>query len=80
MGIPTQVLLTGTVKKGKGITSVISKVLTQMCAKCKLGAPWGLQKPETFTEPTLVCGMDVWHGGKQSVMAFTASLDMWASR
>lgn len=51
-----------------------------MCAKCKLGAPWGLQKPETFTEPTLVCGMDVWHGGKQSVMAFTASLDMWASR
>merc|ERR1712093_466787 len=80
LGISSQVLLTGTVRKGKGLTSVISKVLSQMCAKCHLGAPWGLLNPETFNEPTVICGIDVWHGGNKSVLAFTSSLDIYASR
>lgn len=75
-------LLTGTVRKGKGLTSVVSKVLSQICAKLPTGAPWGLESPEGFTEPTMVCGLDVYHGGsgKKSVLGFTASLDMNVSR
>lgn len=74
-------LLTGTVRKGKGLTSVISKVLTQMIAKCPGGTPWGLQNPNGFNEPTSVIGIDVWHGGpgKKSVLCVTASLDQNAS-
>jgi len=47
------------VRKGKGITSVVSKVLTQICAKTPFGAPWGLDTPEGFSEPTMVCVLDV---------------------
>lgn len=59
LGIPTQVILTGTIRKGKGLTSVVSKVLTQICAKVPNGAPWGLESPEGFNEATMVCGLDV---------------------
>jgi aubergine-like protein len=80
--IPSQVVLTGTIKSGKGITSIVSKVLTQMCAKIHGGEPWGLDNPEGLDEPTIVMGLDVYHGGanKKSIMALTGSLDRWVGR
>jgi len=80
--IPSQVVLSGTIKSGKGITSIVSKVLTQMCAKIHGGEPWGLDNPEGLNEPTIVMGLDVYHGGanKKSIMALTGSLDRWVGR
>lgn len=56
--------------------------MTQICAKTPFGAPWGLESPDGFSEPTMVCGLDVYHGGvgKKSVMAFTCSLDINVSK
>lgn len=74
LAVPTQVVLSKTLL-GKGVTSIVSKVLTQVVAKLNNGAPWGLVQPELAEAPTMVCGVDVWHGGGRSIMGFTASLD-----
>lgn len=74
LAVPTQVVLSKTLT-GKGVTSIVSKVLTQVVAKLNNGAPWGLVQPECSDAPTMVCGVDVWHGQGKSIMGFTASLD-----
>jgi aubergine-like protein len=74
LAVPTQVVLSKTLM-GKGVTSIVSKVLTQVVAKLNNGAPWGLVRPECSDAPTMVCGVDVWHGSGKSIMGFTASLD-----
>jgi aubergine-like protein len=74
LAVPTQVVLSKTLT-GKGVTSIVSKVLTQVVAKLNNGAPWGLVQPECTDAPTMVCGVDVWHGQGKSIMGFTASLD-----
>lgn len=75
LAIPTQVVLSSTLTSGKGATSIVSKLLTQVIAKLNNGAPWGLLQPECSNVPTMVCGVDVWHGNGRSIMGFTASLD-----
>lgn len=81
--IPSQVVLTGTVERGKNLRSIVSKVLIQMNAKMG-GVPWALEKLPIVREgPTMVCGMDVFHQtslGKRSVLAMTASMDTNATR
>ncbi len=79
LAVPTQVVLSKTLA-GKGVTSIVSKVLTQVVAKLNNGAPWGLVAPECAEVPTMVCGVDVWHGHGKSVMGFTASLDQAFSK
>ena len=74
LAVPTQVVLSKTLA-GKGVTSIVSKVLTQVVAKLNNGAPWGLVQPECSDAPTMICGVDVWHGNGKSIMGFTASLD-----
>lgn len=80
LGIPTQVVLNKTMTNPKGVTSVVSKILTQMIAKLNNGVPWGLIEPEGCDRPTMVCGVDVWHGQGKSILGFTASLDSSFSR
>ena len=75
LAIPTQVVLSSTLTSGKGVTSVVSKILTQIISKLNNGAPWGLYQPECTSVPTMVCGVDVYHGAGKSIMGFTASLD-----
>jgi aubergine len=42
------------------------------------GIPWAVDNLPFMTEPTMVCGMDVFHStslGKKSVLALTASMN-----
>lgn len=75
--IPSQVILTSTIQRGKNLRSIISKVLIQMNAKLG-GTPWAVDALPFMSEPTMICGMDVFHStalGKKSVLALTASMN-----
>jgi len=75
--IPSQVILTSTIQRGKNLRSIISKVLIQMNAKVG-GVPWAVDNLPFMKEPTMICGMDVFHStalGKKSVLALTASMN-----
>ena len=46
------------------------------------GVPWAVDKLPFMTEPTMLCGMDVFHStalGKKSVLALTASMNSSAT-
>jgi len=79
--IPSQVVLTSTIQRGKNLRSIISKVLIQMNAKLG-GTPWAVDALPFMNEPTMICGMDVFHStalGKKSVLALTASMNQTAT-
>jgi aubergine-like protein len=79
--VPSQVVLVGTIQKGKNLRSIVSKVLIQMNAKVG-GTPWAVDNLPFMTEPTMICGMDVFHStalGKKSVLALTASMNQHAT-
>ena len=42
LGIPTQCVLHKTLTNPKGVTSIVSKILTQIVSKLNNGAAWGL--------------------------------------
>lgn len=75
--IPSQVVLAGTISRGKNLRSIISKVLIQMNAKLG-GIPWAVDKLPFMDKPTMICGLDVFHAtnlGKKSVLALAASMN-----
>lgn len=79
--VPSQVVLVGTIAKGKNLRSIVSKVLIQMNAKVG-GIPWAVDGLPFMQEPTMICGMDVFHStalGKKSVLAVTASMNQSAT-
>lgn len=79
--VPSQVVLVGTIQKGKNLRSIVSKVLIQMNAKVG-GIPWAVDGLPFMSEPTMICGMDVFHStslGKKSVLALTASTNQSAT-
>ena len=79
--IPSQVILTSTIQRGKNLRSIISKVLIQMNAKVG-GTPWAVDNLPFMDQPTMICGMDVFHNpalGKKSVLALTASMNQSAT-
>lgn len=79
--IPSQVVLTSTIQRGKNLRSIVSKILIQMNAKVG-GIPWAVDNLPLMNEPTMVCGMDVFHStalGKKSVLALTASMNQTAT-
>jgi aubergine-like protein len=57
--IPSQVVLTSTLKKDKGLRSVINKVLIQICAKVG-GETWSIEGLPFVKNPTMVMGIDVY--------------------
>lgn len=75
--IPSQVVLSATISRGKNLRSIISKVLIQMNAKLG-GIPWAVDKLPFMDKPTMICGLDVFHAtnlGKKSVLALSASMN-----
>jgi len=57
--IPSQVILSSTLKKDKGLRSVINKVLIQICAKVG-GETWGIDNLPFTNQPTMVIGIDTY--------------------
>jgi aubergine len=73
--VPSQVILNGTLKKDKGLRSVINKVIMQINAKVG-GVPWAIQGLPLTDAPTMVVGIDVFHKkGSHSVLGFCATTD-----
>jgi len=75
--IPSQVVLAGTISRGKNLRSIVSKILIQMNAKLG-GIPWAVDKLPFMDKPTMVCGLDVFHAtnlGKKSVMGLACSMN-----
>jgi len=73
--IPSQCVLTKTVSRGKNLGSIVAKIIIQMNAKLG-GIPWAVDKLPFMDQPTMICGLDVFHDaklGKRSVMALAAS-------
>ena len=59
LGIPSQMILEGTIKRDKGIRSVINKVLMQICAKSG-GIPWIMTKMPCTNVPTMIISFSVY--------------------
>lgn len=73
--VPSQAILNGTLKKDKGLRSVVNKVIMQINAKVG-GVPWALQNLPLGDQPTMVVGIDVFHKkGLHSVLGFCATTD-----
>jgi aubergine-like protein len=75
--VPSQVVLCNTISRGKNVRSICNKILIQICAKVG-GEPWAVSHLPYFDEPTMVCGIDVFHkvgNGNKSVLAFCGSFN-----
>lgn len=55
--VPTQVVLSTTISRGKNKRSIVNKVLVQICAKIG-GTPWGIEKLPYSEKPTMCIGID----------------------
>lgn len=69
--IPSQVVLVGTISKGKGIRSIVNKVVMQIAAKVG-GEPWAIDNLPFTNVPTMICGIDTYGkpGSKTEMLAF----------
>ena len=81
--IPSQVILSETIKKNfKSLRNIVKNLMMQMCAK--MGhIPWGYSNLPLMDVPTMVIGIDVCHRvgrNKKSVLAFVASLDKYVGK
>jgi len=75
--VPSQVVLTATIQRGKNVRSIVNKILIQINAKIG-GIPWAVDNLPMMDRPSMICGMDVFHStslGKKSVLALTASMN-----
>lgn len=73
--VPSQVILTGTLKKDKGLRSIVNKVLLQINAKVG-GVPWALENLPFKHTPCMVVGMDIFKKrGACGVLGFCATMD-----
>ena len=59
VGIPCQVMLEGTLKKDRGLRSVINKILIQICAKIG-GEPWVIDQIPCKSKPTMLMSFCVY--------------------
>ncbi|CAG9313019.1 unnamed protein product [Blepharisma stoltei] len=73
--IPVQAVLTGTLKREKGLRSVVNKVMMQMTAKLG-GIPWALNQLPYSDVKTMIVGIDAYQKrGQFSILGFCASID-----
>ncbi|OMJ90456.1 hypothetical protein SteCoe_7154 [Stentor coeruleus] len=73
--VPTQVILNSTLKKDKGLRSVINKVVMQMNAKVG-GIPWALDNLPFSNTVCMVIGIDIFtKRGSSGVLGFCATMD-----
>lgn len=78
--VPSQVIVSRTISKPKGLMTVATKVAIQL--NCKLGGvPWALAIPIKAT--VMICGYDTYHDSSRkgrSAGAFVASLNQSCTR
>jgi aubergine-like protein len=75
--IPSQIILSGTITKGKNLRSIVNKILIQICAKIG-GEPWAIDNMPCTNQPTMVCGIDTFSKkGKdaKTILGLTASFN-----
>ncbi|CAI2383823.1 unnamed protein product [Moneuplotes crassus] len=75
--VPSQVVLSSTIGKGKNLISICNKILIQMCAKIG-GVPWTVSDIPCVQEGTMVCGLgvqEVKNKNMSGVLGFTSSKD-----
>lgn len=80
--VPSQVVLANTISRGKNVRSICNKILIQICAKVG-GEPWAVNELPFFNEPSMVCGIDVFHkvgNGQKSILAFCGSVNARATK
>lgn len=80
--VVSQVVLVGTIRSGKNVRSIVSKVLIQICAKIG-GIPWKIDSMPLLDKPAMVCGLDVYHAahlGRKSVVGFCSSFNNSATK
>lgn len=80
--VPSQVVLVSTIQEGKNLRSKVNKILIQLCAKVG-GTPWSVTEFPFADKPTMIVGIDVFHNtkmGKDSVLAYCATMDRYFSR
>lgn len=80
--VVSQVVLVGTIRSGKNVRSIVSKILIQICAKIG-GVPWTINEMPLLERPAMVCGLDVYHAthlGRKSVLGFCASFNNSATK
>mmetsp|Transcript_18130 Transcript_18130/g.32433 ORF Transcript_18130/g.32433 Transcript_18130/m.32433 type:complete len:775 (-) Transcript_18130:767-3091(-) len=80
LGIPSQVILTGTLKKDKGLRSVLNKVIMQINAKIG-GVPWSLNGLPFSDAPSMIVGIDIFQKkGSFNVLGVCATTDRTFSK
>ncbi|CAK73120.1 unnamed protein product (macronuclear) [Paramecium tetraurelia] len=81
--IASQVILSSTLNQPKGkVKTICNKLLVQICAKVG-GTPWGVSELPFTDQPTMICGMDVYHStgkAKKSMLSFVSTEDEFFSK
>ena len=73
--VPTQAVLTGTLKKDKGLRSVINKIMLQINAKVG-GIPWAMDTLPFANTTCMVIGIDIFSKrNSHGVLGFCATMD-----
>jgi aubergine len=72
--VPSQVILSNTISRGKNLRSICNKILIQINAKIG-GEPWALSDMPLMNKPCMIIGYDVFHKrGKHSQLALCATV------
>lgn len=75
--VPSQMILTSTISRGRNLRSIIGKMLIQFMAKLG-GVPWVVDKMPFTNKPTMVIGIDIsgqLTGKKKHVMTLVGTTD-----
>jgi len=73
--VPSQVVLSQTIARGKNLHSIVNKIMIQICSKIG-GLPWVVKEMPFNDMKTMVCGYDVHHQRRQeSLLSFVATLN-----
>ena len=60
ISVVSQMVLTGTIRFGKNLNALTTKILIQICAKIG-GTPWVIDRLPLFDERIMICGVDSFH-------------------
>ena len=80
--VVTQMVLTGTIRFGKNLNSITTKILIQICSKIG-GTPWIIDRLPLFNTKTMICAINAFHDPKancKSVIGFVASYNRSATK
>ena len=72
--IPSQVILSNTISRGKNLRSICNKILIQINAKIG-GEPWAVSDMPLMDKPCMIVGYDIFHKrGHNSQLALCATV------